>query len=253
MITMFEGRIAIYIGMNESARRYFWDPATKKLSADETWVIFPMQKGQTTATAPTPIGDWIAFQLNGVGSKKVASSIVVANQKDPKQHEGHLPVRAIEEGRVELRAAQVRSRPREQHDLLGRHGRGQGGRHQARPATGELETKFVVDDMSTTFQPLIGPKDKRVLLLTNMKKNVAKEPINGLLITANYKEQVTWRDALTGRKLAESDFFEPLTINSLITPGFGGRCYFPTAQRFHHPAGHAGGGCREVMAKRTHK
>jgi len=45
----------------------------------------------------------------------------------------------------------------------------------------------------------------------------------------NYKEQLTWRDAATGRILAESDFFEPLTINSLTPPGFGGRVYFPTA------------------------
>lgn len=31
IITTFEGRICIYIGMKESARRYFWDPQTKKL------------------------------------------------------------------------------------------------------------------------------------------------------------------------------------------------------------------------------
>ena len=29
-----------------------------------------------------------------------------------------------------------------------------------------MKTMFVVDDVTTTFQPLIGPKDKRVLLLT---------------------------------------------------------------------------------------
>ena len=52
------------------------------------------------------------------------------------------------------------------------------------------------------------------------------------LMTANYKEQVTWRDAATGRIIAESDFFEPLTINSLVTPSFGGRVYFPTGRGF---------------------
>jgi hypothetical protein len=49
------------------------------------------------------------------------------------------------------------------------------------------------------------------------------------LFTENYKEQLTWRDAATGKIIAESDFFEPLTINSLTTPGFGGRIYFPTS------------------------
>ncbi len=46
------------------------------------------------------------------------------------------------------------------------------------------------------------------------------------------KEQVTWRDAPTGRLIAESDYFEPLTIGSPITPGFGGRVYFPTGKGF---------------------
>jgi hypothetical protein len=48
------------------------------------------------------------------------------------------------------------------------------------------------------------------------------------IFTNNYKEQLTWRDAATGRIIAQSDFFEPLTLGSLITPGFGGRVYFPT-------------------------
>ncbi len=52
------------------------------------------------------------------------------------------------------------------------------------------------------------------------------------LMTGNYKEQLTWRDAATGRLLAESDFFEPLAPGSLITPRFGGRVYFPTDKGF---------------------
>ena len=96
-------------------------------------------------------------------------------------------------------------------------------------ATGELEVVFVLDDVTNTFQPLIGPKDKRILLITNIKQNVAAEPVKLALFTENYKEQLTWRDAATGRIIAESDFFEPLTINSLTPPGFGGRVYFPTA------------------------
>lgn len=97
-ITMFEGRIAIYLGFNESARRAFWDPVAKKLSLDESWAIYPMQKGQTTATAPSLIGDWVGFQLNGAGSETVASSIVVANQKDPKKLQSVFPFGALKPG-----------------------------------------------------------------------------------------------------------------------------------------------------------
>ena len=99
-------------------------------------------------------------------------------------------------------------------------------------ATGEMTTAFIVDCTTLTFQPLIGPRDKRVLMLSNMKGDI---PVMGAvldLITGKYKEQVTWRDAATGRTLAESDFFEPLTINSLVVPGYGGRSYYPTNNGF---------------------
>ena len=96
-------------------------------------------------------------------------------------------------------------------------------------ATGDMKTAFVVDNITSTFQPVIGPKDQRMLLLTNAKLNVAKEPLMAAIFTENYKEQLTWRDAATGKIIAESDFLDPLTINSLTTPGFGGRVYFPSA------------------------
>ena len=98
--------------------------------------------------------------------------------------------------------------------------------------TGEMKALWMVDDITSAFQPLIGPKDQRIMLLSNAKLNVEKEPIKLALFTGNYKEQVTWRDAATGRIIAASDFFEPLTPGSLITPGFGGRVYFPTGKGF---------------------
>jgi hypothetical protein len=38
IVTMFEGKIAIYLGVNSGALRYFWDAATRKLSQDTSWV-----------------------------------------------------------------------------------------------------------------------------------------------------------------------------------------------------------------------
>jgi hypothetical protein len=55
---------------------------------------------------------------------------------------------------------------------------------------------------------LIGPKDKRILLLTNIKLASASQTIQEAVFTLNtYTEQLAWRDAATGRLLAESDFF----------------------------------------------
>jgi hypothetical protein len=227
-ITMFEGKIAIYLGMNQSARRAFWDPATKKLSLDESWVIHPVQKGQTTATAPSLIGDWVGFQLNGAGSDTVSSSIVVANQKDPKKLQIVFPFGPLKPGEWSFCPPKAGADPENSMIYSADMGMRKVAGIKIDQATGGLKVAWVADDTTTTFQPVLGPPDHRILLLTNMKPNVAAEPIKDALFTSNYTEQLTWRDALTGRIIAESDFFEPLSINSLTTPGFGGRVYFQT-------------------------
>ena len=41
--------------------------------------------------------------------------------------------------------------------------------------TGEMTAAFVVDDTTLTFQPTIGPKDHRVLVLSNMKGDIPQD------------------------------------------------------------------------------
>jgi hypothetical protein len=230
IITTYEGRIAIYVPMDTMVQRAFWDPAKKKLSLDASWIIRPMQKGQSAATAPAVVGDWIAVQLNGIGSETIASSVVVASQKDAKKTQIVFPFgKELKKGEWSFAPPKNGADPENSMIYSADMGMRKVAGIKIDQATGELEVAFVVDDTTTTFQPLIGPKDKRVLLLTNMKLNVQKEPIKIALFTENYKEQLTWRDAATGKILAESDFFEPLSINGLTPPGFGGRIYFPTA------------------------
>jgi hypothetical protein len=230
IVTTFEGRIAIYIAMNTMVQRAFWDPATRKLSLDDSWVIRPMAEGQSAATAPTIVGDWVAVVTNGIGSETIASSLVVASQKDPTKTQIVFPFgRELKKGEWSFAPPKPGGDPENSMFYMADMGMRKVAGIKIDQATGELKPTFVVDDTTTTFQPLIGHKDKRVLLLTNMKLNVEKEPIKGALFTENYKEQLTWRDAATGKILAASDFFEPLSINGLTPPGFGGRIYFPTA------------------------
>jgi hypothetical protein len=229
IVTKFGDRIAIYIGMTASARRYFWDPATKKLSADDSWVVFPIQKGQTTATAPSVVGEWLVFQLNGAGSKTVASSIAAVHRDDAKRMKVVFPFGELKPGEFSFAPPKAGADPENGMVYSADMGLGKVAGIKLDPASGEMKVAFVVDARTSTFQPLIGPKDKRVLLLTNAKLNAEKEPLMLAIGTENYKEQLTWRDALTGKLLAESDFFGPLTINSLTPPGFGGRFYFPSA------------------------
>lgn len=229
IIAPYHDKIAIYMGMINTAARYFWDPATKKLSADKSWMIQPLAEGQNAITAPTMVGDWVAIQTNGLFSEKKASSVVVINQDDASQVHTIFPFGQLKQGGLSFAPPKACADPENNMIYSADMGMRKVAGIKIDPATGDLKVAFVVDNTTTTFQPMIGPREKRVLLLTNMKLNVKKEPIKLALFTENYKEQLTWRDAATGKVLAESDFFEPLSINGLTPPGFGGRTYFPTA------------------------
>lgn len=84
IIKPYEGKIAIYIGMDSGCRRAFWDPAAKSLTMDDSWHMEALTKGQTTACAPSIIGDWVVLQFNGLGSKVTASSVAVGHVDDAK-------------------------------------------------------------------------------------------------------------------------------------------------------------------------
>ena len=229
---MFEGKIAIYIGMDSGCRRVFWDPQAKKLSIDDSWHMTPIQKGQTTADAPSLVGDWVVLQTNGFGSKVKASSIAAAHVNDASKMHVIFPFGQLKSGEMSWAPPKPCADAENSMIYSADMGVGKIAGIKLDQTTGELKTVFVLDQMSTTFQPMIGPKHKRVLVLTNMKKNDPEEPAMVAFTKANYTEQVTWHDAATGRKLAESDFFESLTVNCLVTPGYGGRFYYPTRKGF---------------------
>lgn len=231
IVTEHGDKTAIYVGFLSSLRRYFWDSAAKKLSADESWQVSPMQSGQTTSTAPSVIGDWISVQLNGLFTNKAASSVVVIHRDDASRQSVIFPFGktlkpdevsfAPPKGTADLATGMIYSADMGMKKVAG---------IKLNQKTGALETVFVLDQITNTFQPVIGPEGQRVLLLTDIKLASPDQTIMQAVSTLkNYTERLTWRDALTGKLLAESDYFEPLTINSLTTPGFGGRVYFPTA------------------------
>ncbi len=229
-ITTFDGRIVIYVAMDTIVQRAVWDPAAKKLSLDPDWIIRAMAPGQSAATAATILGDWVAVVTNGIGSEKVPSSLVVASQKDAQTMKTLYPFgKELQKGEWSFAMPKPGGDAENGMLYLADMGLRKVAGAKIDMASGELSTAFVIDLTTTGFQPLIGPKDRRVLMLSNMKPNVEAEPIKLSFFTQNYKEQVTWRDAATGKLLAESDFFEPMPGNGLIVPTFGGRFYYPTA------------------------
>jgi hypothetical protein len=231
IITMFEGRIAIYMAGAKTAYHYFWDPATRKLSPDESWVVNYLREGQTDGDAPTLMGDWVAIQTNGPGSGKAASSMVAINQHDAKKMTTLFPFGPLQPGQFSFAPPKAGGDPENGMIYSSDMGIGKFAAIRIDPTSGEMKVAWTADITSSSFMPLIGPKDKRMLVFTVMKP-AAEGPIMQTLLSGKYTEQVAWRDAATGRLLAESDFFEPLTLGSLTTPGFGGRIYFPTGKGF---------------------
>lgn len=229
IVAPYGEKTAIYLGATKTLRRYFWDPEAKKLSADDSWVIRPLKEGQTVLTAPTMVGDWVAVQTNGLFSNKKASSVVVAHQDDASRVSIIYPFGELKPGEWSFAPPKNGADPENHMIYSADMGMNKVAGIRIDPESGKLETAFVVDDISNTFQPVIGPADRRVLLLTNIKFPADAGPITEAVAKPNYTEQLTWRDAATGEILAESDFFEPLTVNSLTPPGYGGRIYFPTA------------------------
>lgn len=232
VITTFAGKIAIYLSGSQHLYRYFWDPATKKLSQDPRWIVSYLKPGQSTGTAPGVMGNWIVVLTNGVGSKTVASSVVAVSQSDPSRVVTIFPFGPLKKGEISF--APPKNGTDIENNMLyaADMGMGKVAGIKLDQATGAMTTSFVVDDTTTGFQPLVGPKDKRVLVISNIRRDVRFEGTMLELMTHLYTEQVTWRDAATGRILAASDFFAPMQPNALITPGFGGRFYYITNKGF---------------------
>ncbi|WP_156477438.1 hypothetical protein [Falsihalocynthiibacter arcticus] len=232
IIDMLADQIAIYFGTTEKLYRYFWDPTAKKLSADESWDASGiLSEGQTALTAPTIMGEWVAVQTNGLFSTKAASSVVVVHKNDASKRAVIYPFGdTLAAGEISFAPPKAGGDPENNMVYSADMGMRKIAGIKLDQATGAMETAFVIDDISNTFQPSIGPKDKRVLMVTSIRLKSDSQTILESDFTQNqYTEQLTWRDAATGKLLAESDFYAPLTVNSLTTPGYGGRTYFPTA------------------------
>jgi hypothetical protein len=88
---------------------------------------------------------------------------------------------------------------------------------------GQLSVAWTQDQTTLSFTTLIGPKDARVLIGTDI-------PIKAFKQLKNYTtEQVVWRNAQTGAELARSSQFPKMTQGILVTPGYGALQYFLTA------------------------
>lgn len=82
-----------------------------------------------------------------------------------------------------------------------------------------IETVWKKDQTTTEWATLIGPKKKRVWVGTD----IPVDEIPG----QNKTDRVVFRDAKTGRLLAESEKLPFMTQGSAVQPGYGGSVFFP--------------------------
>ncbi len=225
-IAVHDGKIAIYAPSVLKFYRFIWDPETKKLSQDTDWVIGNyLEEGQTSGDAPGILGDWVVVQVNGLPSTKTASGMVAISQSDPTKITRIYPFGqdlptgqswAPPKGAVDPELSMVFSADQNMMKIAG---------IDFDQQTGEMTTAWTLDGATTALQALYGPQDARVLGTARAEPGTTLEALNQ---TSNppYKQQALWLDAKTGKVLAESDFFEPMNFNTLLSPGFGGRFYY---------------------------
>ncbi|MCA0871499.1 hypothetical protein LCL97_11730 [Seohaeicola saemankumensis] len=225
-ITMHDGKITIYAPSILALYRFVWDPETKTLSQDKDWVVPNyLEAGQTTGDAPGILGDWIVLQVNGTPTTKAASSIVAVSQSDPAKITRVYPFGtelptgmswAPPKAAVDAENSMVFSADQNMMKI---------GAVTMDQSTGEMTVAWTMDGATTALQALYGPADKRVLGTARAEPGVTQQDLMGTA-SPSYKQQAIWLDAKTGKLLAESDFFEAMNFNTLLSPGFGGRFYY---------------------------
>jgi len=230
-ITMFEGKIAIYAPSYLKLYRFFWDPDTKKLSQDPDWVISSyLEPGQTAGDAPGILGNWVVVQVNGLPSK-VASSIVAIDQRDPTRITRIHPFGKDVPTGMSWAPPKSAVDPDNSMVFSADQGMMKIGGIELDQDSGEMTTAWTLDAATTALQALYGPADRRVLGTARAEPGTTLEQLNQTF-RPTYRQQALWLEAKTGRILAESDFFEPMNFNTLLSPGFGGRFYYMWDQGF---------------------
>lgn len=224
-IAMHDGKIVIYVPTIAKFHRFIWNPETKKLSKDANWEVANyLAKGQTSGDAPGILGDWVVVQVNGLPSK-VASSIVAISQSDPTTTTRGYPFGtdlptgtswAPPKAAVDEDNSMVFSADQNMMKI---------GALNFDQATGEMNVAWTLDGATTALQALYGPPESRVLGTARAEPGTT---VKQLMQTSNppYRQQALWLDAKTGRVLAQSDFFEAMNFNTLLSPGYGGRFYY---------------------------
>jgi hypothetical protein len=223
-VTQFEGKDYLYLPGTSNMFRYEWNG--QNFTLDTNWgPVQYLEPGQTAASAPAIMGDWIIASTNAPPANSSASVIAIS-QADPSKIVRMNPI-PLEPGEKSLVPSMVSVDLSNNRiyafDFIP-------GKLVAIDFTqdGNISVAWgPVDQRTMSFLTLIGPADQRVLVATNINPNTTQQQLEQAVTLTGftYTEQIVWRDAATGEILAESDFFPAMSPGILVTPGYGGLIY----------------------------
>lgn len=215
-LAVYDGHIHLYLVGSTKVYRYEWDAETTTLSEDTTWgPVEYLEPGQGGGSAPAIMGDWVVFQTNGAPAT-APMSIVAIHQGDAGNVVRINPI-PLPSGVQSYLPAMVSVDV--ENGMIYGFDHGAGKQVGVKFENGTMTPVWSADARTLSFLTLIGPKDERVFVATNMDRAQTNPSDYG------YLEQIQWRNAATGELLAESDFFPAMNPGILVTPGYGGRIY----------------------------
>jgi hypothetical protein len=214
-IALHDGVDYVYMPGISEVYRYRWE--NQSLLLDEDWgFVSVTEEDDLGAMAPNVIGNWVFVQVN-TGTPK-PMPVWAVSAVDPSER---ILIRPFEDIETRFSFGVAHGAFDTASGLLFTADTGTG---YVCAMTFDPESGFELvwrkEQTTSVFQQLIGTPDERVVVTADML-NYRLNPMKAT------NEQVVFRNAATGRELARTGNLPRMSNGANISPGFGGRVYFP--------------------------
>ena len=217
--TVYRGRDVIYLpGATKLFRYTFTD---KRLAADRSWGPVPyLTPGQTAASAMAVLGDRVIGMTNGAAPTDTPMGVFSVSQATSSDVSRVQPFADVEAEKSFI-PSMLSVDPENRRAYVMDAGAGMLGALDVR--AGRLSMAWTQRQRTLSFTTLVGPKDERVLIGTDIAVRRLSQ------LRTYTQEDVVWRDAQSGRELARSGSLPKMTTGILVTPTYGGLQYYLAA------------------------
>jgi hypothetical protein len=220
-IGVYNGRTYMYMTGNTKELRVIWNPATKKLTFDNSLQVSYLKKNQAPGSAPCMLGKWVMFNTNS-GPAHVSPQIIAVSQGNPNNIH-RITAIPYGNGPVSFWPSKLSCDPTTDTVYQADTGLGKIAAVHLDPATGNLKLLWRADQRTFSFFTTYGPSSQRVVLSTNINISNPQDVFG--VGPGVYGEQFVWRQAATGKVLARSGYYDSMSQGILPTPGYGGLWY----------------------------